>query len=178
MVENVSCGPPYPVALVTTPQTYKIESKRLTSKNGYNLDQFEGRFTRQIPLPEEVSAADTLAVVKHKLPELPESLQKEINKEIGFAGEDLNFLSAVKIISETCRWIAEKAGRDVPNASDVQTAINECIPNARQRRDVYPAPCGRSQPVEAQHVEIRQVKPATMPSSPAREIKPLATTTL
>jgi hypothetical protein len=116
-----------PCALVTTPQAYNGQSSRFEKCSGYNLDQFTGRVSVCLVLPDSLSKKDLFAVAKLHFPEIPESQLEPI---VGAAMFSQSYIKTAENIASYALWLARQRGAGSINMADVRAAICKVVPEA------------------------------------------------
>ncbi len=112
-----------PVALVTTPQFYDIQT-RVEKLTGWNSAQFLGRIGHVERLPESLGIADLMKVAGALLPEC----EKRIHAKLAaYAQVSKKHLASIDAIVKRARWLASKEGLSQASAAHVDRAINESV---------------------------------------------------
>ncbi len=115
-----------PVALVATPQ-FAVDLAAAQKRTGWNAEQFKRRFVRRwAVLPERTAREDLDALAKRLLPGVSDQ-QRGIALDILFEiGRDVSGLG--DLASEVLLQ-ARQGGRELPSASDFQSAMDVCYAN-------------------------------------------------
>ncbi len=132
-----------PCAIVTTPQTFNPQMRRYVRATGYDMQQFEGRVSLLVALPETLKKEDMFAVARLHFPRFGEAKLQLI---IGAALKSESYLKAVEDIACRARWLGRKRGSESVNLQDVEAAIRDVVPEAAdapQPAAVAPAPAKR-----------------------------------
>jgi len=114
-----------PCVIITTPQSYKVQKEKFIRVTGYNLEQFEGRITMHVQLPETLGKEDILRVAKLRCPELCEAALKLV---VGAALHSSSYLKAVKDIGGRASRLAKQRGSSAIGLCDVKAAIVDVVP--------------------------------------------------
>jgi hypothetical protein len=121
-----------PCALVTTPQTFDALRRKFTGITGYNVDQFNGRISRDVNLPDHLSESDLRAVVKVKFADMQLS-EQWLQRIIGHALTSSSYLFAVEKICKNTRESARQAGRSKIVLADLEQGIIDAGFNVARR---------------------------------------------
>lgn len=118
-----------PCALITTPQAFEEQGKRFDRLTRYNMDQFTGRVSRHVKLPDILSKKDLAAVAEVHCAGFGKA---ELQMVIGAALFSRSYLRAVEDISSLARWKARQRKARSLERRDVQDAICEIVPAAAE----------------------------------------------
>ena len=154
-----------PVALLKTPQFEGAAAQRFQNKTGFNLTQWKARIMRTVSLPEELPSEDLIAVVKHQMPGLRESLARRV---VGAALIDSSFMFGVEKIAKNSRAVARKNGRVQITSEDLENGIALAgirMPGLAGKSALPPAPSPA--PRHAATSNRREVAPPSMPTRAA-----------
>lgn len=110
------------VALITTPQAWKVDRNRTIKNTGWAFEQFEGRVAHRERLPAELSLDDLKAVAKSMFPAMDNPSLKYLS---GMAMRTKEYLGALDAVAHRASWRAEKGGRSTVTFEDVSAAVNE-----------------------------------------------------
>ena len=156
-----------PCVLVTTPQSYNGQRDRFLKLTGYNMDQFEGRINRRVPLPTTLGTEDCLSVARNHCPEFSDSALKLV---VGAALLSASYLKAVEDISALASWLANRRGESTVTLSDVKAAIIEVVPSCA---DLVSGQTPQvSDPVQLEG-ETEEARPRVRRKSPAEVVQEL-----
>ena len=114
-----------PCVIVVTPQSYNGALDRFVRKTKYSIEQFLGREALRVPLPNELSHEDLLAVARVHFPEADEDLLGLIAAK---SMQSESYLKAVENIARRARYNAKKRGAKRLTLADVDKAIAEVMP--------------------------------------------------
>lgn len=118
-----------PCAISTTPQSFDEQSVRFQRITKYNLDQFLGRRSRIVNIPDTLESVDLVAVARMHIPRASEAIIKLI---AGAAQMDASYLKAVESIASLARWHARHRPNSEPTKDDFLEAIREAAPRAAE----------------------------------------------
>lgn len=125
-----------PTAILVTPQPHDHAVKRFTEKTGFPMEQWLGRSTWPVKLPETLSSADVLAVVRHHLPGCDQSTAEAIaSRAINSAA----FLKSVSNVAQRALYLAKADGASKPTRVHIHTALDELLPSATKVSLLRPA---------------------------------------
>ncbi|HMJ88990.1 MAG TPA: ATP-binding protein [Candidatus Acidoferrum sp.] len=120
-----------PVAFVATPQ-FAANQKFVKEHTRWRDGQLTGRIDHHEPLPELLSQDDLAAIVRARLVQAD---AKAVRALVAFARTSERCLGSLNAVVKRAHFIAQQAGREVPDRADIHAAIAERCPVA-----VVPAP--------------------------------------
>lgn len=114
-------------AFFATPQSHRESVSKYVKRTGYRMEQVLGRVAPVKELPAKVSQADLMAIAKHHFPGIgPSSLRAIVSAAQTSGG-------FIKVIGQTADYamhLADRGGRQEPDADDLQRAIERMTPTA------------------------------------------------
>jgi hypothetical protein len=110
-----------PVALLVTPQFQKAQSNYV-ARTGWACQQFDGRISRFIQLPDKVEIIDLEAVAQVWL---PDGDRRSIQALADFAFLSNKGLAAIEHVTKLAAYNARQDGREKPVWPDIARAIKE-----------------------------------------------------
>lgn len=118
-----------PFAAVVTPQSFDRAVKRFVNTTDYAMEQFLGRTLLTVPLPSELEEKDLIAVAKIHFPEMDDDHLGLIAAQAMLSE---NYLMAVEAIAKRARYIAKRENHHAITLNDLDIAISEVMPAARE----------------------------------------------
>ena len=97
----------------------KRDLERFRQKTGYGAEQFNGRIYKRVPLPESLSEADLVAVVRIHFPELSDNALGYIANEARLSE---TYLQTVEAIASNARHLSRGHGGRV-TSKDIHAAV-------------------------------------------------------
>lgn len=140
-----------PCAIIVTPQVYDRAVKQFARTTGYAMEQWRGRTSFQVILPEELTDHDIESVCRHFFPSLTGNLVEVL---IGRAMLAPSFLKAFEDVASRAHYLARIAGRSV-TAGDIRAAVDEVLPIAKRDRPREQSVGGRGA-LDATAAELRR----------------------
>lgn len=113
-----------PTAIVSTPHFDKTQ-EAIVKGSGWASEQLDGRIAYRLDLPALLPAEDLIAIARHYLPDATKELLQFLS---AYARRSGKYLAGLEAVSKRARFLARKAGRNVPNASDVEAAMVQVDP--------------------------------------------------
>lgn len=139
-----------PCALIVTPQNYTAALGKFVRKTGYSIEQFIGRESLIVQLPNELPWEDLVAVAALHCPGMDEVMVELV---AGLAMQSEAYLKAVENIARRARYLAGRRGAPAIDLEDIQRAAAEVLPASTVRpapvaapANAAPAPAPRRQP--------------------------------
>lgn len=112
-----------PCAIVATPQ-FDLNQKAVEKNTHWASEQLDGRISLDVRLPETVAAEDMEAVAQHLLPEVSKEAVRGL---IAYAKSSRKYLAAIEAAVKRARFLARKAGREVPSTADVRDVVRAAV---------------------------------------------------
>ncbi|HSR87335.1 MAG TPA: hypothetical protein VLL07_00145, partial [Pontiella sp.] len=103
--------------------------KAVVSGTGWASEQLDGRIAFRCPLPAVLSQEDLTAIARHYLPEAPKELLEFLS---AYARRSGKFLAGLEAVSKRARYLARKAGHDIPRGPEVEAAMAQVDPDIAQ----------------------------------------------
>jgi len=116
-----------PCVLVATPQAYEGQRARFDRATRYNMEQWTGRISRRIQLPNELEESELLAVAKLHFPAFPDA---GLRIAVGAALKSNSYLKAIEDVATLAQWKARQRHSNAVKTCDLEAAILEAIPGA------------------------------------------------
>ncbi len=140
-----------PVVLITTPQFYKAQAS-VERYTGWRSEQFIGRVSRVVRLPDSLPVVELKAIARAVFPEGDARCWEAAAQ---FVKVSRKRVAAIKDLADLARWKAAQSGHAVATASDLSQAIKES-----------------ASPMDSESLQALATPPARVPRRPIAQPLP------
>lgn len=156
-----------PTVLIVTPQFF-THQRRIEEKTFWTGQQFTGRVSRYVGLPDDALTEEDLRAVAGKL--LPGECSREVEILAKVAKVSAKYLAAIDSTVRAARYFAEEAGRASMTGADIRKAIGEVMPSDKALSEVLNGDRsrGRAAALVTPHVGRTSAAPQ-LPQRPIRD---------